>query len=103
MKSLNSSGIPSYRELTTRHIVAANFEEQLLRLHTGKFAAYVKVLASDYIMDVDWASEFSQSMRPMRSCILTYFTVFALARHSAYTKLFSRYTEMLVQYIKIRQ
>lgn len=96
MKSLKSSGIESYKELIKRHKVAANYEEQSIRLRTGKFAAYVKVLASNYIMDVDWAREFSQSLRPMRSCILTYFTVFALAKHSVYTKLFSRYAEKFV-------
>lgn len=94
MTNLNMSGIHSYKELPSRHRLCADLENQSRRLKTGKFAVYTKLLSHDYLTKEEWAKDFKGSLRPMRSCIFTYFTVFALEKHSVYTKLFSKYIQV---------
>lgn len=97
LENLNMSGIHSYKELALRHRLNADLGEQSRRLKTGKFAIFTKMLSQDYVTEVEWAKDFSKTFRPMRSCIFTYYTVFAFEKHSVYTKLFSKYTQVYKQ------
>lgn len=80
--------------LARRHLVCADLNDQSRRLRRGKFAVFTKVLSHDYLTEVEWAKDFRGLLRPMRSCILTYFTGFVFEKHSVYTELFSAYNQM---------
>lgn len=97
IENLNMTGIHSYKELALRQRLNADRGEQSRCLKTGKFAIFTKLLSQDYVTEVEWAKDFSRTFRPMRSCIFTYYTVFAFEKHSVYTKLFSQYIQVYKQ------
>lgn len=90
LDSLKTSGLKSYELLVDKYTPFSSFEKSTNKL--GKFAFFTKSLNNKYLTDVVW-TEAAASLRPMKSCILTYFTAIAFVKHSAYQELFDRYVE----------
>ena len=66
-----------------------HFQDKSVRLAKGNYAAFVKVLSNNYVTDTEELVEYVNMLRLMKTCLLRYYSVFILQRHSPYTYLFN--------------
>lgn len=96
-KTLIESGVDNYIQLAKRIIPDNDTSESKVRVtKNGNLGVFVKIISNQFITDVDEKTDPNFTLRIMKSCFLSYYSVVALKKYSTYTQFFNEKIRMFV-------
>lgn len=96
-KTLTESGVDNYIQLAKRIIPDNDTSESKVRVtQNSNLGVFVKIISNHFITDVDEKTDPNYTLRIMRSCFLSYYSVVALKKYSTYTQFFNEKIRMFV-------
>lgn len=87
-KAFFDTGVNIYIQLSKRNIGDNRTEVAKQAVDNNKLAHFTKILSNDYLAEITHETDSDYKLCLMKSCLLNYYTVVALQKHSPFTQLF---------------